>query len=248
MTGDRAEPSLPVPLVRRWGRTVPESVRPLGRGGGAPVGRGQPDLPGPGHTHPRRSIRRRASRPGRPTSAAPPVWVGYLADKIIAATETRLVAPEPRQGDDRLAVRPRRRPRRAGAAPTRSPGPTPTSSAGEPPRRQLPRLPDRRAAGSSACAETTSCWRSTATPGWWTGRSRPAAGDDQPEPLDRPAADRAPGRGSRTPSSCWRPRPAAAAPSIPQVRGRGVGSAPRCRSTTTTWSWWPTAGRSPSST
>jgi len=91
MMGDRSEPALPVPLVRRWGRPLPGAVRPLGAEGMPPSAEASRIFLVQG-------LALRAIDPasGEPLWSAdlssPPVWVGYLADKIIAATETRLIA------------------------------------------------------------------------------------------------------------------------------------------------------------
>ncbi len=90
MLGDRGEPSVPVPLKRRWDRhwsasklivadgTPPslESARIFLAQGGAI----RPVDPNSGESRWTRSLE------GEPT------WVGYLADRVIAATRTRIVA------------------------------------------------------------------------------------------------------------------------------------------------------------
>ena len=213
--------------------------------GGAALGRGEPGLPGAGtHAPPGRSRHGRL-RSGRRDLGGAPVWVGYLADKIIAATETRLVALEPGQGAARVAVRPRhpgrRPPRRQPVRPGRA-GPTPSAT----PARRGSMTSGSSGAGSSASAATGADGLRRRH---GTGRLVVLAArrHDQPAPLDRPAADRAPGpQAGRDPGPRDR-RPAAAAPSSPG-RGRGVGPRPRCRSTTTTSRSCPTAGRSRSST
>lgn len=91
MTGDQSEPSLPVPLARRWGRPLSGSQRPL-------AADGVPPSPESSRIFLVQGIDLKAvdSRSGEsPWSAelgGSPVWVGYLADKIIAATDTRVVA------------------------------------------------------------------------------------------------------------------------------------------------------------
>ena len=77
----------------------------------------------------------------------------------------------------------------------------------------------------------------------------PPAGRDQPEPLDRPAADRAPGpQAERAPGARDR-RPAAGRAEYPAGRGRGVArAAPAADRRRPRRCWCPTAGRSPSST
>jgi outer membrane protein assembly factor BamB len=91
MMSDRTEPSLPVPLVRHWERTLEGLARPIVAEGVPPSAEASRIFLAQGST----------LRPVDPASGSPlwsadlgnaPVWVGYLADKIIAATETRLVA------------------------------------------------------------------------------------------------------------------------------------------------------------
>jgi outer membrane protein assembly factor BamB len=86
-----AEPSLPVPLVRHWERALEGMARPIAADGVPPSAEASRIFLAQGTT----------LRPVDPTSGLPlwtaelgnpPVWVGYLADKLIAATETRLVA------------------------------------------------------------------------------------------------------------------------------------------------------------
>ncbi len=91
MLGDRGEPSVPVPLRRRWDRSFSEAARPLGADGVPPSAEaGRVFL-----------VQGREIRPVDPATGesawsrdleGDPVWVGYLADRIIAATKTRLVA------------------------------------------------------------------------------------------------------------------------------------------------------------
>ncbi len=89
--GDRSDPRLPVPLVKRWGRTLPKTVKPIAAGGIPPTN----DVS-------RIFLARGAelsavdARAGNSLWSADlgstPLWVGYLADKIIAATDSRVVA------------------------------------------------------------------------------------------------------------------------------------------------------------
>jgi len=91
MVGDRSEPSVPVPLRRRWDRRWPVAAHPIGADGVPPSAEaGRVFL-----------VQGREIRPVDPGSGdsawsrdleGEPVWVGYLADRIIAATRTRLVA------------------------------------------------------------------------------------------------------------------------------------------------------------
>ena len=91
MMGDRSEPSMPVPLVRRWGRPLSGAIRPLAAQGVPPSAEVSRIFLVQGIT-----LRALDSASGEPLwsadLASPPVWVAYFADKIIAATETRLVA------------------------------------------------------------------------------------------------------------------------------------------------------------
>jgi outer membrane protein assembly factor BamB/tetratricopeptide (TPR) repeat protein len=91
MMGAYSEPNLPVPLVRQWERTLEALVRPIAADGVPPSAEASRIFLAQGTT----------LRPVDPATGAPlwsvelghpPVWVGYLADKIIAATQTRLVA------------------------------------------------------------------------------------------------------------------------------------------------------------
>ncbi|MGE5754275.1 MAG: PQQ-binding-like beta-propeller repeat protein [Planctomycetaceae bacterium] len=97
MMGDRSEPSVPVPLVRRWGRPLQGIVHPLGAEGVPPSAEASRIF----------LVQGTSIRPVDPATGTPPwavdlggmpVWVGYLADKLIAATETRLVALSLDQG------------------------------------------------------------------------------------------------------------------------------------------------------
>jgi cellulose synthase operon protein C len=91
MLGDRGEPSVPVPLRRRWDRSLSEAARPLGADGVPPSAEaGRVFL-----------VQGREIRPVDPATGesvwsrdleGEPIWVGYLADRIIAATKTRLFA------------------------------------------------------------------------------------------------------------------------------------------------------------
>ncbi len=91
LAGDRAEPNVPTPLRRRWDRRWSEPSRPLAADGVPPSAEAGAVFLAQGRT----------IRPVDPASGASawsrdlegePVWVGYLADRIIAATRTRLVA------------------------------------------------------------------------------------------------------------------------------------------------------------
>ncbi len=91
MAGDRSEPGVPVPLRRRWDRQWAESARPIGADGVPPSADAGRVFLASG----------REIRPVDPASGASawtrdlggePIWVGYLADRIIAATRTRILA------------------------------------------------------------------------------------------------------------------------------------------------------------
>jgi outer membrane protein assembly factor BamB len=91
MTGDQAEPSLPIPLRRRWGRKSDDAARPLAADGVPPSAEsGRIFL-----------VKGRRLRPVDPATGGSswvaeldgePIWVGYLADRIVAATATHLAA------------------------------------------------------------------------------------------------------------------------------------------------------------
>jgi outer membrane protein assembly factor BamB/tetratricopeptide (TPR) repeat protein len=91
MMADMAEPRLPFPLIRRWRRRLETSVRPLGAEGVPPSSQaGRIFL-----------TRQNILQPVDPRSGVSawtadlgdePIWVGYLADRVIAATSTRVVA------------------------------------------------------------------------------------------------------------------------------------------------------------
>ena len=91
LAGDRSEPTVPVPLRRRWDRRWLDAAHPIAAEGFPPSAEaGRVFL-----------VLGREIRPVDPTSGksawsrdleGEPIWVGYLADRIIAATRTRLVA------------------------------------------------------------------------------------------------------------------------------------------------------------
>ncbi len=92
-----SEPSLPIPLVRQWERTLDALVRPIAADGVPPSAEASRIFLAQGTT----------LRPVDPATGSPlwtvelgqpPVWVGYLADKIIAATPSRLVALDLQKG------------------------------------------------------------------------------------------------------------------------------------------------------
>jgi len=91
MTADRAEPSLPVPLSRRWERSLGTPARPLAADGVPPsADSGRVFLARGSEVSPVD-----AATGGSRWSAdigGTPLWVGYLDDRVLAATESRLVA------------------------------------------------------------------------------------------------------------------------------------------------------------
>lgn len=93
----RAEPSLPVPLIRHWDRRLGAEARPLSAEGLPPSPRAGRIFLASGTV----------LRPVDPTGGeAPweadlggePTWVGYLAGRVLAATPTRLVALDAADG------------------------------------------------------------------------------------------------------------------------------------------------------
>lgn len=97
VVADRAEPTVPLPLRRRWDRHWSEPTRPIAAAGVPPSGEsGRIFL-----------VQGRSIRPVDPaTGESPwardlegePIWVGYLADRIIAATRSRVVGLSLDQG------------------------------------------------------------------------------------------------------------------------------------------------------
>ena len=175
----------------------------------------------------------RGCRSGRADLGQPPVWVGYLADKIIAATPSRLVALDLEKGSPqwrydlgtpesgRRGTNPfaRAEPRRTRARPARH-GSMTSGSSGD---------------ASSASAATRDLIAFDGDTGLVDWSFSPPAGTINPNLWIGPQRIVLQVR-SRTRSSSSRPATAAAAPSIPKAmttNGRG----PPCRSTTTTWRW-----------
>jgi outer membrane protein assembly factor BamB/tetratricopeptide (TPR) repeat protein len=91
MMSDRAEPIVSVPLVRRWSQPLEGAVHPLSAEGVPPSAEASRIFLVQGNTL-RPVDPSTGAAPWKADLGATPVWVGYLADKIIAATETRLVA------------------------------------------------------------------------------------------------------------------------------------------------------------
>jgi cellulose synthase operon protein C len=117
MMADRAEPSLPVPLARRWDVRLAGAVRPLAAEGVPPSAASGRIFLAQGHTLRPVELgggdsRWRAALDGEPT------WIGYLADRVLVATANRLVAlklasgevawryPAQDPGDARLVINP----------------------------------------------------------------------------------------------------------------------------------------------
>ncbi len=91
MADDDAEPNLPVPLSRLWSRTFEGPQHPLSAVGIPPASASSRIFLVQGST----------LRPVEPATGvaawtaelgSAPVWAGYLADKVLAATESRVVA------------------------------------------------------------------------------------------------------------------------------------------------------------
>ncbi|HWE36355.1 MAG TPA: PQQ-binding-like beta-propeller repeat protein [Isosphaeraceae bacterium] len=98
MAADDRDPEVPIPLARRWSRPAPEGTRPL-------VAQGVPPSSEVGRIF---LAERSSLRPIRPEDGrAPwtadlggePAWVGYLADRVLAATSTKVVALGLEKGD-----------------------------------------------------------------------------------------------------------------------------------------------------
>jgi len=91
MSGDRSEPKLPIPLVKRWGRTLPLAVRALTAEGVPPSNDASRLFLGRGAELSAVDSRGGDTLWSTELNSAP-LWVGYLADKLIAATESRVSA------------------------------------------------------------------------------------------------------------------------------------------------------------
>lgn len=99
MTADRRGPRLPNPLARVWSaRWESSPARPI-------AADGVPPSPSAGRVFLAVGSQLRPIEPARGTRSwssdlgAAPVWVGYLADRVLAATETRLVALDVATGE-----------------------------------------------------------------------------------------------------------------------------------------------------
>jgi outer membrane protein assembly factor BamB len=91
MADETGDPALRLPLVRRWGRQWPATLKPI-------AADGVPPSPEQGRIF---LVEGSALRAIDPTTGGPawtadlgsePVWVGYLSDRLIAATRTKLAA------------------------------------------------------------------------------------------------------------------------------------------------------------
>jgi outer membrane protein assembly factor BamB/tetratricopeptide (TPR) repeat protein len=89
MTGESNEPPMPVPLARRWGRQWPATLRPLAAAGVPPsVEQGRIFLV-EGSTL-RAVDPDTGSLSWSANLGSEPIWVGYLADRLIAATRSKI--------------------------------------------------------------------------------------------------------------------------------------------------------------
>jgi outer membrane protein assembly factor BamB len=98
MTGDRSEPSVRLPIARRWNARWDGTMKPIAADG----------VP-PSQDASRIFVAERTKlRPVDPNSGrlswsadleGEPIWVGYLADRVLAATSSRLVALDLRSGN-----------------------------------------------------------------------------------------------------------------------------------------------------
>ena len=91
MSGDRSEPTLQAPLVRRWSKLLDSKWRPI-------AAEGVPPSEESGRVFLARGFEIRPIDSGDGSArwtadlGGVPLWVGYLDDRVIAATEDRLVA------------------------------------------------------------------------------------------------------------------------------------------------------------
>ncbi len=91
MKGDRAEPNLPVPLVRRWSQSLDGPFKPI-------AADGVPPSPIAGRIFLAQGSEIRPVDSAKGVSSwsvdlgGTPVWIGYLDDRVLAATETRVLA------------------------------------------------------------------------------------------------------------------------------------------------------------
>lgn len=90
INGGRAQPNLPIPLVRRWARPLPRAERPLTPSGTAPSTEATRIFLAQGT-----ALLAVDAATGETVWGADlggvPLWVGYLADRMVAATESRVL-------------------------------------------------------------------------------------------------------------------------------------------------------------
>ena len=243
MVGEhQGEPGVPVPLRRRWDKRFASPARPIGSDGIPPSAEAGRVFLADGHLI-------RPVDPATGSSAwssdigGDPTWVGYLADRIIAATRTRLVGLSLDKGAVEVAVRLGRRPEggqrpvRQGAGRRARPRRRPADLEGLPDRRQPGLLPPGR-------ADLDGLRRRH--PASSTGRTRRPAGGSTPTSWSAPGGSCS-RCSSRTRSRSSTPREGSAGASSPRPTRRN-GPATRWRSTTSTSPWSPTGRRSRCST
>ena len=91
MIADRAEPAISIPLARVWTRQLGDSARPLAIEGTPPSQDASRIFVAQGNEL--RSVDLRSGEFSWSVDlAGPPIWAGYLDDRLIAATEARVVA------------------------------------------------------------------------------------------------------------------------------------------------------------
>jgi outer membrane protein assembly factor BamB/tetratricopeptide (TPR) repeat protein len=98
MMADRAEPSLPLPLVRRWSKTIDGPVRPVTADGTPPSPEASRVFLAKGNTI-RPAPAGASDAPWTAGLDGPVGWVGYLDDRVLAATATKIVALDLRRGE-----------------------------------------------------------------------------------------------------------------------------------------------------
>lgn len=91
MTGDRSEPTLPVPLARLWTKLFDSKWRPIAAEGAPPSLESSSIFLARG-TEVRPILADDGPSPWTADLGGTPLWVGYLDDRVLAASEDRLVA------------------------------------------------------------------------------------------------------------------------------------------------------------
>lgn len=91
MAEDRAEPMLPTPLTRIWSRTLDGPIHPVLAGGVPPSLDASRVFLVQGSTI-RPVDAANGSAPWSADLGSSPQWVGYLTDKVVAATDSRITA------------------------------------------------------------------------------------------------------------------------------------------------------------